>query len=216
MTDKNLTEVAIILDRSGSMSTIRTDMQGGFKSFVADQRGLPGRCVFSLYQFDDSHETVYEERDINQIESLELVPRGSTALLDAMGRSIVRIGERLAKKPEAQRPGGVIVLVITDGQENASREFNADQIRAMVKRQETEWNWKFAFLGANIDAFATGSALWVGANANFTASPKGVQNMYIGTSNMLRNYRSAVQDEDVFAMAAVELNVEPDDSAKYP
>jgi uncharacterized protein YegL len=192
MTDNNLTEVAVILDRSGSMTSIRSDMEGGFKQFVADQRKLPGRCVMSLYQFDNEYEVVFEERDVHQIEGLTLVPRGGTALLDAVGRSVVKIGERLAKKSESERPGGVVVMIITDGHENASREWSRARVKEAVERQQKDYHWKFIYLGADMGAFTEAAAIGMVA-AQFTASPLGAQALYHTTSNSVGNYRAEVK-----------------------
>lgn len=152
-------EVIIILDRSGSMSSIAGDMEGGFKTFVEKQKKEPGECLVSLYQFDDVFETIYEARNLQQIDGLTLSPRNSTALHDAVGRTINLVGDRLAKTSEADRPESVIILTITDGQENASKEFTATQVAKMVKHQTDKYNWKFVFLGANIDAVTTGGNL---------------------------------------------------------
>lgn len=194
MTDKNLTEVAIILDRSGSMESIREDMEGGFARFVKDQRKLPGECVLSLYQFDDEYEVVYEEKDIQRVTKLGLVPRGGTALLDAVGRSIVKIGERLAKKSEDERPGGVIVLIITDGHENASREYTKGKVRQMIGEQESKWNWKFIYLSADAKAFDDAVAMGMSHThvGVYGASAGGTRALYSNLSANVGSYRSAV------------------------
>jgi uncharacterized protein YegL len=193
MTDKNLTEVAIILDRSGSMSSIREDMEGGFRRFVEDQRKEPGRCVLSLYQFDNEFSVVFEERDVREVSSLGLSPRGSTALLDAVGRSCLKIGERLAKKPEDLRPGGVVVMVITDGHENASKEWTKSSVRQLVERQQRDYNWKFVYLGADMAAFTDAGALGIATAAMYTASARGTEALYNVTSNSIGQYRAAVR-----------------------
>ncbi len=150
MVDKNLTEIVAILDRSGSMQNLRTDTIGGFNSFIAEQKKAEGKAVLTLVQFDDLYQIDYEGKDINDVADLDettYVPRGSTALLDAVGRTINAVGSRLAKLPEDQRPGQVIFLVITDGQENTSREFQAEKVKEMVKHQTDTYQWSFIFMG---------------------------------------------------------------------
>jgi uncharacterized protein YegL len=154
---KGKSEVIIVLDRSGSMSSIKTDMEGGFKTFLEKQKKEPGECLVSLYQFDNIYEAVFEAKPIGQVDEIVLVPRGWTALRDAIGKTINSVGERLAKTPEDERPEVIILVVITDGMENASKEFSAAQIKEMVTHQTEKYDWKFIFLGANQDAVLTGS-----------------------------------------------------------
>ena len=118
--DDNYTDITVILDRSGSMSTIKTDMEGGLNSFFAKQRELDGLCKVSLHQFDDKYETVFENKDIADVPEVKLEPRGMTALLDAIGKTVNSLGLRLSELNESDRPGKVVVLIITDGFENHS------------------------------------------------------------------------------------------------
>ena len=157
MTDATLTYLYFLLDRSGSMQSIRTDTEGGFDAFITEQRGLSGRCRVTLAQFDDRYEEVYADRDLADVPPLVLAPRGSTALLDALGRVIVEAGERLAALPEDQRPGSVIVGVITDGYENASREWTHPRIKDLIEQQTRDYGWQFLYLGADQDAIEEGA-----------------------------------------------------------
>ena len=192
MPNNELCEIAIILDRSGSMASIKEDMEGGFKTFMEEQRLVPSPCVVSLYQFDNDMNVVFEERPLADVADLVLAPRGGTALYDAMGQVIVMMGERLAKKPEQERPGKVVVLVITDGQENASKEYAAASVKNMVTEQREKYNWQFAFLGANIDSFDVGGHLGVAATstANYEANARGVRQGYQVSGQAVRSYRS--------------------------
>ncbi len=174
--NKNKTEVIIILDRSGSMQSIKTDIEGGFKTFFDKQREQAGECFVSLYQFDTEYEMVFENKSVKDVTGITLVPRGSTALRDALGKTINTVGERLAKTPEADRPGAVIILTMTDGQENASKEFGATQIKDLVKHQTEKYQWDFVFIGANQDAVLSGADYGVlgGKSLSFAASAGGV------------------------------------------
>jgi uncharacterized protein YegL len=162
MTDSNKTEVIMIVDRSGSMYRIWEDTVGGFKNFIKDQRSLPGKTNITLVTFDDSFDTIYNGADISDCNDdilKEYGPRGSTALLDTMGYTINSVGERFAKMDESERPCNVVVCVITDGQENASKEFVIGSIKEMVEHQTSKYNWKFIYLGANQDSFSVGGSL---------------------------------------------------------
>lgn len=193
MPNPKLTEIAIILDRSGSMGSIKSAMVDGFEKFMSDQRQIPDPCTVSLYQFDNIVETVYEEKPISDVMTLDLHPRDWTALYDAMGYAINAIGRRLAAKPEDKRPGKVIVLVVTDGLENCSKEFTQPRIAELVTQQREKYNWQFAFLGANIDSFAVGKAVGVApaATSNFEASKSGVNHMYNLVGASVMSYRSS-------------------------
>jgi hypothetical protein len=157
----NFTRIAIILDRSGSMESCKESTVAGFNEFIRTQRELPGEAMVKLVQFDDQYEAVF---DMNLKMCPELtqdtfVPRGSTALLDAQGRTIVELGRELAALPESGRPSTVIVVTLTDGMENASKEFSLDKIGEMIREQRDKYNWDFVFLGANQDAIATAAAM---------------------------------------------------------
>ena len=190
------TELIIILDRSGSMSGIRSDMEGGLKSFIEKQKTLPGECLVSVYKFDDIYETVFETRPIKDVGDIPLVPRGSTALHDAMGKTINRVGVRLAKTPEEDRPTLVMVMTITDGQENASRQFTADQVKELVKHQTDTYKWDFTFLGANQDAVLTAQNLGiVGAKAmTYNATAGGSQALFRSASNYAVTVRTDINE----------------------
>ena len=149
------TDVTVVLDRSGSMSSIRDDMNGGFAAFVAAQRDVPGTCLVSMVQFDGTATEVrYVGTPIAEVGPLDLQPRGNTPLLDAVAFSIRLTGERLAALPEDARPANVLLLIITDGQENASKHTTAAELKAMIEHQRSVYKWDFTYLGANVDSFA--------------------------------------------------------------
>ena len=171
----NLTDITLVVDRSGSMSQIKSDAEGGVNEFIKSQAKLPGEAVLSLVQFDTEYDFVHQGQPIDQIPSYELHPRGATALLDAVGRAINEAGTRLAATSEADRPGLVIFVIMTDGQENSSSEFNKQQIRQMIEHQQSKYSWQFIFLGANQDAFAEAGGLGIMADgaADFSMSKVG-------------------------------------------
>ncbi|TDE95981.1 VWA domain-containing protein [Occultella glacieicola] len=192
MTDQNFTHIAFLLDRSGSMQSIRSDTVGGFDAFIAEQRGEPGRCTVSLAQFDDEYQEVYADRPIADVPSLDLVPRGRTAMLDAIGRLINATGARLAALPEDQRPGTVIVGIMTDGLENASREFTRAQIKAMIGEQTDRYGWQFLYMGANQDAIEVGTGLGVDPGLAVTYAATKVDAAMRMTSRKVAGVRAAM------------------------
>lgn len=193
MTDPSLTHIVAILDRSGSMASIREDMEGGFNEFIAKQRETDGACLVTLVRFDDQYDVVYTDKPIADVPPLELEPRGWTALLDAMGRTIITTGAKLAALPEDQRPGLVVVLVVTDGQENHSREYTLDQINALVKQHRDQWNWMFVYLGANQDAIQVATSMGMNTNSAVTyRGGPGGQSAYVASGEMVTNTRRKV------------------------
>lgn len=157
----DLTDVTVVIDRSGSMDSCRTDAEGGLNSFIGEQAKLPGECLVSLVQFDTVYEWVHKAVPAIEVPKYSLHPRGGTALLDAVGQAINETGERLASMPEDQRPGLVAIVIVTDGQENSSREFQRAQIKEMIERQQNDYQWQFTFLGANQDAFAEAGSIGI-------------------------------------------------------
>ena len=173
MTDPTYTDITMVLDRSGSMQSIKDDTIGGFDAFISVQGRLPGRCTVSLVQFDNVYEEVYTGRDLADVPSLTLVPRGSTAMLDAIGRAVNATGARLAAMREDGRPGTVIVGIMTDGLENASREFSYPMVKALIEQQEQVYGWTFMYMGSNQDAIEVGASLGVSRDRSLTyAGPK--------------------------------------------
>ena len=160
----DLTDITMVIDRSGSRQSIQSDAEGGINSFIEQQKQEPGEANVTLVQFDTDYEFVHSGVPIKQVPAFKLVPRGSTALLDAVGRAINETGARLAVIDESQRSGLVVFVIVTDGEENSSREFTRDQIRKMVEHQQSAYKWQFTFLAANQDAFAEGASLGIAAD----------------------------------------------------
>ncbi|MGJ8695902.1 MAG: vWA domain-containing protein [Verrucomicrobiaceae bacterium] len=161
---KDLTEIAYILDRSGSMSSMTDAAISGFNHFLSDQIEAPGQANLTLVLFDDEILTPHTSTPISQIPLLDpttFVPRGSTALLDAIGTTIITLGETLANRPEAERPETVIIAIFTDGYENASTLFTHSRIAKMIRHQETKYSWEILFLAAHQDAIATASSIGI-------------------------------------------------------
>jgi uncharacterized protein YegL len=191
---RDATDIVVVLDKSGSMAITKDDVVGGFNKFLEDQKKLQGECTLTMVFFDQVCELkpACPVRDVQLLDDKTYVPGGMTALLDAVGMAINVTGKRLADLDEAQRPDKVILVIITDGQENSSREHSLQVVRKMVEHQQNKYSWKFMFLGADVDSFhdAANLGLQLDAVSNFTKSKKGVNCMYRGMSNAISNYRS--------------------------
>jgi uncharacterized protein YegL len=166
--NKNLTDLTIIMDRSGSMFTCQQEAENGLNHLIEEQQKETGDCNFTLVRFDNEYDIVYDGVPIKDVQHVKLDPRGMTALNDAVGKTINTIGERLSKMNEEDRPGLVMVVIVTDGGENASQEFTSDMVKRMIETQQNQYQWKFTFLGANQDAFAESAKL--GINPQFAAN----------------------------------------------
>lgn len=196
----NLTDITVILDRSGSMETVRADTIGGFNAFLKTQQQLPGDACLTLTQFDSIYEIVYADRAVKHAPELThatFVPRGSTALLDAIGRTINAKGAQLEKTPAAERPGKVIFVIITDGAENASREFTRERINEMIELQRKTYSWDFVFLGANQDAIQAGASLGIAGHKSmsYAANPLGTQHAFRSVSAYVSVARNMAPDQ---------------------
>jgi hypothetical protein len=190
---KNYTDLNIILDRSGSMSSIANDMVGGIKTFLDKEKETGDDTKVSFYQFDDQYEAVFIDKDIKEDIKIDLLPRGSTALLDALGRTIVSVGEKLSKLDEKDRPNRVLFLVITDGYENASREFSSEDVKEKVKHQREKYAWDFVFLGAGEDAvLAQHAGLGIGASSSkgFARSAKAIAATWDTVTDSYQTYKT--------------------------
>lgn len=155
---KGLTELVFILDKSGSMGGLESDTIGGFNSMLEKQKAVDGECRITTVLFDNNYELLHDRIDIRAIRPItgkEYFIGGSTALLDAIGRTIHKIGNAQKHTADEYCAKKVMFVIITDGAENASREYSADKVKAQIKRQKTKYGWEFVFLGANIDAVQT-------------------------------------------------------------
>lgn len=193
---QGLTHIIFVVDRSGSMSSIATDMIGGYNTFIKKQKETPAECYVSFYQFDDIYEPVFERlklEDVKDLDSKTYVPRNMTALYDAMGKTINNYGAYLSSLSEEDRPERVLFVTITDGANNSSREFTAAQVRDMVKHQTDVYSWSFVFLGSNIDAWDAGSSLGVASTSTLQfANVKGsVTKAFDALSKNTHMYRAA-------------------------
>ncbi len=196
----NLTDISIVLDRSNSMAQVLESTITGFNTFINEQKKVPGECLVSLVQFDHEYENLYSGRPVQEVprlDSMTYVPRGNTALLGAIGRTIGETGRRLEKLKESERPGKVIIVVITDGEENASqshewsRPYSQTNIRHTISHQTERYQWQFVFIGANQDAITSAQDMGISrSNAiNYTANDIGTHSVYAAMSDNVASFR---------------------------
>jgi uncharacterized protein YegL len=185
----DLTDITLVVDRSGSMEARREDAQGGVNAFIREQAAEPGDANLTLIQFDTEYEVVHGGVPIEQVPDYRLVPRGATALLDAVGRAINETEKRLSEMKKKHRPGLVVFVINTDGLENSSCEFAKPQIRKMIERRHEKEGWHFTYLGANQDAFAEAGRMGIPADGVADYSMSKVAESFGMTSRKLSRMR---------------------------
>lgn len=192
--------------QNGTNFTLETTI--GEIDMLGEQKAVEGEAALSLVQFDDQYETVYSDKDINSAAELTeatFQPRGMTALYDAVGRTINAVGQKLANLPENERPDQVIFVILTDGFENASREFSAIKLSEMICHQRKKYNWEFIFIGANQDAILSAREIGINADAALTyaANEKGTRAAFSSVAKNVARYR--------VSKLSAELNFSDDD-----
>lgn len=189
---KDFTHISILLDRSGSMMSIQTDVIGGFNTFLREQKSQPGEVTVTLVRFDNEYEIAYEMTPlagVKELSNFTFIPRGSTALNDSLARLIHETGEKLAGMHESDRPDRVLFLILTDGEENASIEYSKDAVRKLIEHQEFVYKWQFVYIGANQDSFAESADRGIQHAMNFSADAEGVSAMFSKVSMSTSNFR---------------------------
>lgn len=193
--NNELTEVVAVLDRSGSMSSIIDDVVGGFNTFIEKQKNVEIPTKLTTCLFDDEFEMLYDDVDLKEVKKItkeEWSPRGTTALYDAIGRTINSVRKRHSKLKKKERPDKVLVVIVTDGYENASKEFTSESIKKLIGEME-EYEWEFIYLAANQNAFDTGTSFGIkgGNTFTYTANSTGSKVMFDSLSDATMTYRSA-------------------------
>ena len=198
MTDKDLVEIVAIVDRSESMRKMRDEAISGFNSFLEDQKNADGKANMTLALFNHNYQLVHAGVSIESVRPFDrstYVPEGTTALLDAVGRTIDDVGNRLANTPEENRPWRVIFCVLTDGEENSSKDYTKDRVKEMVNHQEEKYGWKFIYIAQGLDAWLGASSIGLQHAAHqFDATRVGTQRAYAATSDLMTSFRT--EDDD--------------------
>ncbi len=192
----NITELVFILDRSGSMQGLERDTIGGFNALIEKQKQVEGECWVSTVLFDNRTEVLHDRLKLSDIQPMtdrDYTVRGATALLDALGGAIRHIGNIHKYARAEDVPEHTLFVITTDGLENASHAFTAEQVKAMVETQKKDHGWEFLFLGANIDAVQTAGRFGIGADraANYHADSRGTAVAYDAVADAARAVRMA-------------------------
>ena len=192
---KGLTELVFILDRSGSMSGLEVDTIGGYNAMLRKQKEEEGDAILTTVLFDDNYELLHDRcrlKGVMPITEKEYFVRGTTALLDAIGKTINKIVNAQKYTAEEERAEHVMFVITTDGMENASREFNYERIRTMIEHQKQKYRWEFIFLGANIDAIKTAERFGIDKDraSNYNADSEGTKINYEVISETISMMRS--------------------------
>lgn len=195
--------IAIVLDRSGSMSSIKDDTIGGFNSFLKSQKEEEGEATFFLAQFDNEYQIIQDNVDIKNAKELTnetFIPRGATALYDAIGRTINSVGKFLSDLKEEERPSKVFFVVITDGMENSSFEFTSKNIKDMIEEQQNKYSWKFIFIGSDINSINEANDLGFKKDfsLHFANNSKGTNALYSSMSRKMSVSRNTTEDLQCF------------------
>lgn len=197
---KGLTEIVFIMDRSGSMSGLEADTIGGFNGTIEKQKCETGEALVSTILFDNESEVLHDRIPLEKIEPMttkQYYVHGSTALMDALGDAIHHIGNVHKYARDEDRPEKTIFIITTDGYENSSRKYSADQVRQMVTRQKEKYGWEFIFLGANIDAVKTARTYGINEDnaANFVNDKKGIALMCCAQSTIISSIRKNTRND---------------------
>jgi uncharacterized protein YegL len=189
---ENMVEIVFILDRSGSMSGLEQETIDGFNEMIEKQRHVEGRAIVSTVLFDHMFEVIHDRVDLKNVSKMtntDYYVRGTTALLDAIGRSIVKI-DRIQREREENRPK-TLFIITTDGRENASRAFRYADLKALIERQKQDYGWEFLFLGANIDAAKTAKRFGIDANrsADYHADEAGTRQNFEVLGDAIHSFR---------------------------
>lgn len=208
----NFTSINVIIDASGSMQGLRNDTIGSFNTFLQEQKDVPGEVAFTLCTFNTTYHLVHDFVKLSSVPNLDpksYAPQGGTALLDAIGQTIDAVGIKLNALPEDEKPSKVLFLIITDGEENRSTRYTAEQIKNMVQHQKDVYSHEFVFMGANIDAITVGTNLGISTNntLNYVPTAAGTGQLYNTISASTTMYRSAgvVRGASFFQPPAADL-----------
>ena len=193
---KGLTELVFILDKSGSLGGLERDTIGGYNSMLAKQQAVEGECRITTVLFDNNYELLHDRIDLRAVSPIterEYQVGGTTALLDAIGRTIHKINNAQLHTAQEYRAEKVMFVIITDGEENSSREYSAEKVKALIEEQKKKYGWEFIFLGANIDAVQTAGNLGIKPNraVEYIADSEGTQLNYKVMAETVAYFRNA-------------------------
>ena len=213
MPNANLRHIALVLDRSGSMKAVKNDTEGGLAAFLEAQHENPGETRVSLYQFDTRYEVVYENVALADVPAYVLEPRGGTALLDAIGRTIRSVKTQIKALDEGERPGEVVLVILTDGEENSSHEFTLEQVKQKIEKRRAK-GWQVVFLGADQDAITVAAGMGIGRETSLAYTARTTGKSMSTVARMMARGSKSGKYEFTDAEREAAVRKEPDEDAQ--
>lgn len=210
----NLLHICFVLDESGSMYRSTSDVVGGFKKLVEEQKQVDvGECIVSVYRFASKVTKDFIGKPVAEIENLSYDPNGSTAMNDGIGTAIDEIGKWLSDMDESQRPSKNMIVIMTDGEENSSKSYTLNKVKDMIKHQEEKYNWSFVYMGTDLNSLKDADSL--GINFKSVSSRSNVVNNYSHISSYSTAYRNASSSIEELAASIAFNSVLEEDTKKY-
>ncbi|MBR2589782.1 MAG: VWA domain-containing protein [Clostridia bacterium] len=199
----NICEMVFILDESGSMSGLESDTIGGFNSLIAKQKNESGTCFVTTVLFSDTSKRIHDRVNLNEIQNMtdkDYCPMGCTALYDTVGNTINHISSIHKYVRKEDVPAQTVFVIITDGYENASTEFNHRELKKLIESKKEKEHWEFMFIGANIDAVEAAQSIGIERNraANYRADSAGTAVVFNSISQPLACARACAPMEDTW------------------
>ena len=210
----NLLHICFVLDESGSMYNSVDDVIGGFQKLIDEQKGEKnGECIISLYRFSDTVKKDYIGKPVDEVSKLIYSPGGCTAMNDGVGTAIDEIGKWLADMDESERPSKNMIVIMTDGQENASKEYNFDTVKAKIKHQEEKYSWTFVYMGTNLQDLKDANRL--GIKMRSVSSSRNIAANYSHIDTYAKALRSSTNAASVAAADALLTRQLCEDTTRY-
>ena len=210
----NLLHICFVLDESGSMYNSVDDVIGGFQKLIDEQKGEKnGECIISLYRFSSTVKKDYIGKPVNEVPKLYYSPGGCTAMNDGVGTAIDEIGKWLSDMNESERPSKNIIVIMTDGQENASKEYNFDTVKAKIKHQEEKYSWTFVYMGTNLQDLKDANRL--GIKMRSVSGSRNIAANYSHIDTYAKALRSSTNAASVAAADAFLTRQLCEDTTRY-
>ena len=210
----NLLHICFVLDESGSMYNSVDDVIGGFQKLIDEQKGeKKGECIISLYRFSGTVKKDYIGKPVNEVPKLYYSPGGCTAMNDGVGTAIDEIGKWLSDMNESERPSKNIIVIMTDGQENASKEYNFDTVKAKIKHQEEKYSWTFVYMGTNLQDLKDANRL--GIKMRSVSGSRNIAANYSHIDTYAKALRSSTNAASVAAADALLTRQLCEDTTRY-
>ena len=210
----NLLHICFVLDESGSMYNSVDDVIGGFQKLIDEQKGEKnGECIISLYRFSDTVKKDYIGKPVDEVSKLIYSPCGCTAMNDGVGTAIDEIGKWLSDMDESERPSKNMIVIMTDGQENASKEYNFDTVKAKIKHQEEKYSWTFVYMGTNLQDLKDANRL--GIKMRSVSDSRNIAANYSHIDTYAKALRSSTNAASVAAADALLTRQLCEDTTRY-